>query len=50
MQPAVFDVPPIPPPDIFSDAKMPAASSAVLGAEVPPKINWCAGKLGPWLV
>jgi hypothetical protein len=27
------------PPDIFSAAKMPAASSAALGAEVPPKRN-----------
>ena len=39
MQPALALVPPIPPPVIFSDAKMPFASSAALGAEVPPKMN-----------
>ena len=37
-------------PEMFSAAKMPAASAAALGADVPPNRNWWAGKLGPWFV
>ncbi len=42
--------PACPPPVMFSAANTPDASAAALGADVPPNMNWCAGKLGPWLV
>ena len=48
--PATLASPPIDFPVMFSDAKMPFASAPAFGAEVPPKRNWCAGKLGPALV
>jgi len=39
IHPATAIVPPTPVPVIFSEAKVPTASSAALGAEVPPKRN-----------